>query len=395
MKHTDKGAFRYENIGPATKHGNINFGDMVINFMAEDSENKIENQEWTGIDDAAGTLGDLIYKSDFISERCEAARYLSFQGEVFVCLLKLDGGWVTEFFEISDYSEVKKEVTWFIGRSLKNRKDSQGNDLFVEWRLEGNKVVKTQLVQFKDDVAGTTTKTPVKQYTYPSNVTRIPGMIIRNNPGGRPDWYQVLDIIRELNLLATDIPTEWEKIKTIFRDTSQFGRGKDSQSFVEKLKAGKDVVVESSAVGAQYDVLMSGSTSLTDLINSIAFLEDRAMKYAFQGRDSDSSGTNKHNMQVGLFNQAHSEYVYKKIKQRQRDYLRFFNDIVAPIAGTQKIESIEITHSIYEEGKAAGMQQAIEQADLFKAQAGLADKQGEAAIKMAENPAPTRDQNMS
>lgn len=130
-----------------------------------------------------------------------------------------------------------------------------------------------------------------------------------------------------------------------------------------------DVFSPNAKFSQSLSAIISGSSTVATIIQTIVFLEDRALKYAFQGREMDSSGTNKHNMQVGLFNQAHGEYNQVKKEQRERDYLDFFKNVVEPITGIQSPSAITIDASIFEQGKIEGMRAAAEQNNLYKSQA--------------------------
>lgn len=146
--------------------------------------------------------------------------------------------------------------------------------------------------------------------------------------------------------------------------------------------------------GDQFGVMISGSSSLQVLIQGIVFLEDRALKYTFQGRDADGTSTNKHNMQVGLFNQAHAEYTLEKIDQRQDDYMRFFKDVVEPITGIKAPSSIKINNSAYEQGKIDAMKQIEANKKYAAAQANAQQKQADKhAAEAAKTEAETKQIN--
>lgn len=74
------------------KHEDINMGNTMISFMVEDSINKIEAQRWRGLDgDLQNTeLRDLLYRSDFVTERQVAANYFGIDGAVFLALILID-----------------------------------------------------------------------------------------------------------------------------------------------------------------------------------------------------------------------------------------------------------------------------------------------------------------
>lgn len=369
----------------ANKHKKLNIGDNIAKYMAGDSSNKIESQKWLGLDNSRNSkLKDLLYRSDFITERISAGEDNAMIGKIVPVLLILNGKWVIEHFILTSANIIKNKIILNEGDSVTAIRTPKydvfgsviDDSLTYNWKKKDGRVILTVNEVIKKN--GKEMKEVVSSMVYPGKVSSFPGSPIRNNSKGVPDWIRVVDILIEVNALSNDLGPEWEMIKTQFNNMASFGKGVKGTSEEQAIINGrriKDVFSTNSKFAAQLQAVMSGSQTTSLLIQQIAYLEDRALKYAFQGRDMDSSGNNKHNMQVGLFNQAHGEYTMIKIEQRQRDYMWFFKEIVEPITGIKAPSKIEIQNSIFEQGKIEGMNIMKEQAKLYRAQATAQDAQ--------------------
>lgn len=383
------------------KHQPLNMGDTLIGFINEDSVNKIEAQRWQGIDGELKNIAlkELLYRSDFKAQRQKAGKILGEDGEVFVALIKLNDEWDISFFRINSYEEVKTRVLDMTAISDGIVK-SGGIDynVYYRWCIAEEGTINPNTQQ---DISGRVIRQTVwrdalnkrnekvvEWFVYPPNVKRVPGTIIRNNAESKPDWVNVVRILYEMNLLSNDIGPEWENIKTMWNSIGVFGNGRQAQSRQKQIENGErsfsDFSTNAKAMQG-FGTIISGSQTLSELISAVMFMEDRALKYSFQGRDIDGTGTNKHGLQVGLFNQAHAETLTKKKEQRENDFMRFFKDIVEPITGIEAPQKITIWDSPYEQGKKEAMSVIKAQKKMQEAQAvaqrAVAIKQGAEAKK--------------
>lgn len=369
------------------KHQPINMGDILISYMTEDSENKIEAQNWKGLDGniANEKLRELLYRSDFWTQRQNAAKWFGTCGEIFVGIIIVDDLEYISFFRPNNYTKFKTDIFEITAYADKQLQTKNGEcEIMYGWRfgkeneinpktkesLQGRILRETFYVSkgLKNEIE------IMETFIYPKKYNKIPGKLIRNNAKSLPDWIKAGSILYEMNLMSNDMGVEWENIKTMWSSKGQFGNGKSANSREKRISNGETRVPDNTSsmnanYAQQFDLLISGSSSIQVLIQSLAYLEDRALKYNFQGRDLESTGSNKHGMQVGLFSQAHSEYVSKKKKQREKDYMRFFKDIVEGILGIKAPREIAIQDSAYEQGKKDAMLQIKAQAEYNKAQA--------------------------
>lgn len=370
------------------KHKEVNMGTILINFMEQDSDNKIDSQTLLGIDNTRNKqLKDLVRRSDFITLRSKASRPICLRGETVMGLMIYKGKEYIKMFEIETYTREFNEFTDLtVSVDVKNGKNGMSKEIkLYRWYIKEGRIFR-DTIKRKGNIDEVTTTFP-----YPTKYKTIPFTLIRNNPISEPDYMKAVTIFQEINALSNDIGEEWEMTKTIWQSNSWAGNG-GGANFVEELKNGKrqiDTFNPNSKIAQQFGAIMQGSITSSQLIHNIVFLEDRAMKYSFSGRDMDNSGTNKHNAQVGLFNQAHSEYLQKKSRQRERDYLTFFKDVVARyVQGVKIPNKITFDMSEFEKGKVEGMRAAQANRELIEAQKKVqlnaAEKSQATATKEAE-----------
>lgn len=362
------------------KHSPVNIGDIIANFTAQDSVNKIDSRVFNGL--AKKELKNILLKSDFDTEKAKAGKILSFFGEVAVALIIIDGEPIIKFFRVKNFESSGVELTSILVEGESNYSDSQTGfsaPILYRWFIDRNQNSKTfgRVIRdtvYYDEVSRTTKIVPeAKQYVYDKRITKIPCQIIRNTPDATPDLIIAAEILLELNVLGSEIGQEWEFIKTQLNNVSALmGSGKKgSTREIEILNGSRiaDSTSPNSKFAASFTPVISGSASLQQLLQTITWFEDRAMKYAFGGRDASGSGTNKHNAEISLFNQAQSEMVQVKIEQRQRDYNRFFNTIVKMFISFVGDVNIKIDSTEFEKGKIEGLKQAQAQRILYEQQA--------------------------
>lgn len=119
-----------------------------------------------------------------------------------------------------------------------------------------------------------------------------------------------------------DIPGEKEFAKTLLAENANFGEGTNSNSTEATIVNGGRTIQFNefnSAVGMPTQIFSQGSPSLADAIGTYKFHLDEIFKLSFTNRDMQSSGTNKHNTEVSIFNQTASQYLSTKKRQREMD----------------------------------------------------------------------------
>lgn len=385
------------------KHSPINMGETLIRYMTDDSVNKIEAQRWNGLDGNLRNtqLRDLLYRSDFWTERQQAAQWFATHGEIAIALINIDSMWYVSFFKPLKYTEFKRVIEEITVEGIGTLKTKNGqSQLYYRWRKakdneinpKTNENISGRIIRetfwYNNEYLGDKKTEKIQEtYIYDSNVKEIPVKLIRNNANSNPDWLKAGTILQEMNLLSNDIGIEWENIKTQWNSVGVMGKGKQAQKRQKEINNGQRMYSDASAnskYAQQFGVIMSGSSTVATLIQTIAYLEDRSLKYSFQGRDTDSSGANKHNAEISLWNQSHSEYLVRKKQQREKDYYRFFKDVVEPITGIVCPTRIRIDSSAYEQGKEDAIRYMESQRQLLAAQSASQRAQAEKHKAAAE-----------
>lgn len=386
--------YKYQTHVKGDKHKPINLGEMLAQFMATDSVNKIDSQFHSGLDNLSGNykqLSEMLYDSDFITEREIAGKQISFNGERFLAVIYHNNKPLVTYFTPHQYTRIKHNILEMtaVAKNKTYYTEEKSWQLYYHWSIrEDGRVIRRNVIEENGEYQFVNHE---DEFVYPKSFTGIPGKLIRNNSISEPDWVKAATILAELDALSNDIGEEWEYTKTQFQNMGSFGAGKKGHTRHKEIVNGErinDTFSPNGKFAQAFQAIISGSASASQLISTIVYLEDRAMKYSFQGRDMDNSGTNKHTTQVGLFNQAHSEYTQRKIRQRQRDYEYFLNDVVKPFLKFKVPKSVKITMSEFEKGKVDGVQATGSQRKLNDAQSNAQNAQAEkhkaAAIKLEE-----------
>lgn len=370
--------------GAEAEHKDINLGTNIANYMARDSVNKLDSRPFNidkgfpfpdqnevnarNLEDEIITksnaiLRNLLERSDFFRARMEAGHYLSLYGAVLALWIYVEDKWYIQFLKIINYKAFNKDISRIVAHSFDVYAYNGQTPHYLRYELEvkDEKLIsKINIVEPKSEAGKTKFKViENKKLEYPASVNFIPGVIIKNNYLALPDFHSVAPILQEINVLSNGYGEEWEKIKTMFVNKGGlYGKGQSASSTQKQILSGKTHVFGGSTSNARFanylEAFMSGSITGDILTRMILFLEDRALKYSFYGREMEGTGTNKHNMQVSLFNQANSEYINVKKRQRESDYTDFFKMMV-PLGILRANKSlslvIEILDSPYQIGK--------------------------------------------
>lgn len=377
-----------------TKHAPVDLGDILVSYYAQDSVNKIDSREFKGLYRQADANA-IIRESDFETEKAKWGEYLSLYGKVLLAVVYVDNQPQLAFFEVGAHKSLRGKLMYVNAHAGWTYKDANSivpYDVYYRWWIDEDTTSPTYGRVFRSTVYDDATKGMQRvrghaDFMYPKSIDRIPAWIIRNNPKGEPDMVNSYQILLEMNVLGSEVSQEWEFIKTqLINLSTTFGQGKKSAQREAEIVGGNrisDSTSPNSKFQQAFQTVISGSPSLQQLIQTIQWWEDKALKYSFGGRELESTGSNKHSMQVGMFAQAASEYAQVKKEQRQRDYNMFFNTVLkmflpeelAPIT-----YSIKIQDTAFEEGKKAGILQAKAQQELLESQQAHFDANAEKAL---------------
>lgn len=234
-------------------------------------------------------------------------------------------------------------------------------------------------------------------YVYPQTIKNaIPGNRIRNAYDSAGDLEHVIPLLKMASKFLEKIPTEYEWLKTLLATNDNYGVGDSVDEVIKsiekdggrKVKGGE---LGNGQLGSQVGLFKEGGTTVDILMSLVGSINDLVFKLALISRDTDSSGTNKHGTEIALFNQAASEFIEAKIKQRQTD-ITYFMKKIAPLF-VDKFElpdeyRIEYDLSDFEEGKRVALRESQSTIELKQAQAenykAIAQKQI-ASIELEQN----------
>ncbi len=306
-------------------------GDSMKRRISQSSVNKIDQNDWTITGISATTMSNLqlVLKCSKIYElKKQVGRTLSEDGKTGIAILVKDGKPYLQQMDVTYLETEMYEISYVEANTGKYyNEDGLEMSLPVSVAFEIDKrgrVIKKEFVTLEGN-----TKKVLSSFKYPKGIKRIPFVLMKNNADGLGDIDNVgmWDAIKQLNFFASDFGVEWSVSRTLWTDREAFA-DQDLESVVTdnsrfiKRKSIKSKLQEAS------EPISLGSQSILVLKEAIDFVEEKILEYTFTAKKSDSSGTNKFNKEISMFNQDASEYLEAKRMQRDSDYTELISKLI-------------------------------------------------------------------
>lgn len=306
-------------------------GNSMKRRISQSSVNKIDQNDWTITGISATTMSNLqlVLKCSKIYElKKQVGRTLSEDGKTGIAILVKDGKPYLQQMDVTYLETEMYEISYVEANTGKYyNEDGLEMSLPVSVAFEIDKrgrVIKKEFVTLEGN-----TKKVLSSFKYPKGIKRIPFVLMKNNADGLGDIDNVgmWDAIKQLNFFASDFGVEWSVSRTLWTDREAFA-DQDLESVVTdnsrfiKRKSIKSKLQEAS------EPISLGSQSILVLKEAIDFVEEKILEYTFTAKKSDSSGTNKFNKEISMFNQDASEYLEAKRMQRDSDYTELISKLI-------------------------------------------------------------------
>lgn len=320
------------------------FGSTIEKFISQDSANKLDSREQL-IDGkemkvALGTMTlDVLKKSEWKRLRKRLGKQLSILGQASIQVDIIDGQPFVSLGKLISYTKIAGELKEVIlDAEYVIEHLEQGYPVYERFFIEDGTIKKMFGIKVDGEwiIDGDIV-------SYPSTVTRIPVKIFANNEDEVSDinntnmWWA----INQLNNFTDKIEDTQLKSQFGLLVNRNMTGGKTAAELMNELREKGTITVNGidSQLGAGVNPI--GSVGyVTELAFLIDWLEDKVMKYTFTTRDTTASGTNKHNAEIGMFNQFAIEYLMDKKEIREEDYADFYN-ILGMFTG-DSVETVEL-----------------------------------------------------
>ena len=343
---------------------------FTINHWAKDIENKVDSRNHIGLDGlkrginpktgkeySTSELAEILYRSDFITERAKMSSTIFLKGYAALALVTTNGKKTIRMYDVMSYKKILREIIDITIQTI-NDNGNQEQPILTRFYKEDGKIFTTG-VQIKDDKYINIGKAELLE-----GWTQVPVGLIRNNSKAESGIDHLVGMLSQLTFFGKELKSEWENIKAKWRENiyatsgNTQNNGRTEEMFNPNLMYGN-----------AKELVIAGALSFNQLMAAIVLLEDRIAKYAFQARDTMSTGANKHNSEIGMFSQLYSEQIQTMIEQRERDLNYFFSEIInkqgkIPISN----KTIKIEYSDFEKGKREGFRLMSAQTEYYNKQ---------------------------
>lgn len=342
---------------------NFDLGTALNEFVARNKANQVESRPL--VESWPEEYDELLKASDWKRLRRLLAEKASMEGMVYVLQLPAANG--KKILSVMSIDRLNKVGGIVLSAELTTDqvyiKDNQPYPIKGKLYRESDGEVKFERYYYDDDLKLILLNETPYSFGHPK---KLPGAVFYGNSQGVPDIDAAMmrGALEHLDFHSNELTEEWKYVLTRLTNNENFSdMDKDE---LAKLIANAERIIPITSVNSKLQegqsIFTSGSQSLTLSQLNINFIEDKILKYTGVMRESTSTGSNKHSLEITLQNQFATEILFSLRDQREHDYKILF-DSIAETEGFDDIsDQIELKVSLIEEAKIALLQEAVEQA---------------------------------
>ncbi len=365
---------------PVTPPYPVPYGDTqaavaLANFIARNRDNQIESRPlFPETIELPEAQQEILNASRFNNLRKRMAFNASIEGKRYTAYIPYGNSFYMADLEVLNFKELANgELKWIeLTGTNTEYTFTDGSVAQINLRLELTEDGKTKMTKFifvEDEDQNIEVKTLKGTYIYPNIVGRLAGQWFSANTSRYASdivYAGVEHLLGSYNYHVNELDTEWKHVATRMKNNENFSDMTDAE--VNKIiQQGVRVMSDSSYNGklqTGVDIFTSGSQSITFNQININFLEDKILKYAGIQRESTSTGSNKHSLEITLQNQYATEVLYSIRDQREYEWKQLFKQL-AILTGTEDYsDELELKVSLIEEAKLALLNESVEQAQM-------------------------------
>lgn len=316
----------------------INLGNVVVQHIAQASSNNLDTQtfEIDGVNEdnwGEEKVQEILKRSNWKILKKNLGKNLSLTGKQFVVVEKFEDKFYIDFIVPWNYEILGDEIIIFeglTGKNYRNKNDISCQEI-IKYRKNENGKVTYQFGYYDFDKNSDTVKfIPVKKQIVTS-WTIIPVVIFKNNADSTSDVNNgnCAGIVETLNYISNILVSEVRDSKTFVAINSNLGKKLDERKIKEAQKEGVIKLPSPDSVMGQVIVpIQFSAVQIQQNLITVSKLQDDLLKFTFSFRDTYETGTNKHNAEVAISNQAAIEYLDFKREIRENDWSKVFQIIL-------------------------------------------------------------------
>lgn len=310
-----------------------NSGNSLVEFIAQDSTNKLDSREQLidgkEMKDAlpAEMIG-VLKNSKWKRLRKRLGKELSRTGQAAVVIDLIENTPFISLGKLIDFTRIAGklvEVRLYTGDVMvvEGAEGEVEHPIEERWFIEDGAIKKMYGIIIDNEWI-----TEGEVITLPANITRIPVKIFDNNEESKSDVdnTKMLGAIRQMNDFQNKIGETYELTQFGLLVNRNMTGGKTGPQIIKEYKEKRTIEINGADAQLGTGISPIGAPGyVAELTLLIDWLEDKVMKFTFTTRDTTQSGTNKHNAEIGMFNQFAIEYLIDKKEIREEDYADFYS----------------------------------------------------------------------
>jgi len=326
------------NASNAVKRNPINLGLMAINYLRQSTINGEATKTWkiNGINSKDKKFLDKVfYKSEFTMQRHLGTALLFDEGYFIATTFVYKDSPIIKFSKVVNWEKLAGEVIYAYceGSDFYTVNNTQQTQILKYYYKNGSPRLEYGYVEGYESGKGLQDKDAIKfvaQKIYKFEGTKLPIEIIPNlhSYKGDIEHFCLSGIINEIERESNWIGPEFDLIKNnvLLSRNGEGSKGAEywekrfNESNIQTIDALNDNIIESVIP------LASDKTTLIQIQNNLNYLIDKLEKFSFFLRDTTSTGTNKFNAEIMMYNQVALEMLENKKELRNEYYTKFMKN---------------------------------------------------------------------
>lgn len=307
------------------------FGISLLKKALHERTNQLESQPLIESGQYAD-IDEVLFNSEFPTLRKKAYGISFNEGQVYIIPIHFGDKYILDAWRVI---RIKEKIGLFISEielSTSTNILIDGVEIPLNATLTHKNGVSTLSKWYEtQDKEGEITRHLYEDPKTYEPTTYMIGGLLRANYESMPELiYAGLDsVIPHLDYLSQEIIEESARSRTWWETNSNFS-DYEGDEFAVMMKSGKPNLKADSfnqKLQSGQTPLMSGSQQQTFTQLNYSYIEDKVKEYLGIQRDSLSTGSNKHSLEITLYNQYATETLWAIRDVREHDYKIIFANL--------------------------------------------------------------------
>lgn len=321
-----------------------NLGLMAVNYLRQNTINQEDNKKWniTGIKpEDKKVIDEIFWRSEMTMQKSKGISLLFDEGKFVATTFVINNKPYLNFGKVVEWSKVGDKYIYIY---------AQGSDVYEVNGVEQVQVLKyyykngKPVVEYGYSEMYTKGKglpsadfkirdgRSPKKYTYVFDGDTIPAEVVPNlyTYKGDIEHFGGAALLNEIERQGNWIGPEFDLLKNNVLINRQGAGNKGSDAWRNKFQKANVHTLDNldAVILDSVNVLPADKQTILQIQLNINWMIDKLEKFMFFLRDTTSTGTNKFNSEIMMFNQVALEMLINKQALREEYYTRFMRRLL-------------------------------------------------------------------